>query len=182
MQNTVSNSPNSPSQLPDTGKLTHLPTRATLKRRGLRLTLDDARAVAALCAKRASEAEACAVLGIPVSTWHHWKAKMRNSEQFREILDGIKGAKIEAHLANIESFSAKDWRASECYLEKTIPDRFSGKAAIVEITNNNSIVAQVGGEAAVKALLDRLYSERRAVQVESMPEPKQIENADTKKP
>ncbi len=164
-------------QTPDNGKLAHLPTRTTPQRRGKRLCLADARDVAALCAKRANEGEACAVLGIPYSTWMHWKAKARNSEQFREIIDSIKGAKIKAHLDNIESFSAKDWRASECYLEKTIPDRFSNKAATVEITNNApSILQLVGGEEALRKLIGQ-YSKKPTVEIDATVEPKQIENS-----
>jgi hypothetical protein len=161
-------------QLRDTGNVTQLPTRPT--RRGRRLTLDDARDVAALCAKRASEAEACALLGIPVSTWHHWKAKMRNSEQFREILDAIKGGKIKSHLENIESFSAKDWRASECYLEKTIPDRFSNKAATVEITTPSALVMQVGGEDALRKIV-AMYADKARAQIEVKPA-QQIQDAE----
>lgn len=146
-------------QTPDTGQATQPPTRAT---RGRRLTLADARDVAALCAKRASEREACAHLGIPYSTWAHYKSKHRNAEAFAQIVDAIKGAKIESHMANIEAASKKDWRASECYLEKTIPDRFSSKAAAVEINtgNQSTIMIAAGGEGAVMKMLDTIYAEQ----------------------
>jgi len=105
-------------------------TEVTTKRRRHFLTLADAEAIASLCAKRASESEACAVLGISRSTWGHWKAKPKNAEKFEGVLSRIRGEKIKAHLDNIEEFSKKDWRASEAYLEKVMPDRYSNRALI----------------------------------------------------
>jgi len=127
MKTTKQTPPHATEQGQQAGNTSQPLTRAT--HRKPRLTLKDAEAVAALCAKRASEKEACAFLAIPYSTWAHYKSKNRNAEAFSKVVDSIRAAKIQAHLSNIESFSAKDWRASECYLEKTIPDRFSNRAA-----------------------------------------------------
>jgi hypothetical protein len=120
--------PNSPNHIPETGTVTHLPTR--VRRRGRRLTLDDMREVAALCALRASEAQACAVLAIPISSWHHFKARARNSEGFAEMMDAIRGAKIRSHMTNVEAFSSKDWRASIAYIEKILPEQYSTRANV----------------------------------------------------
>jgi hypothetical protein len=93
-----------------------------------RLTLRDAEDFAQLAAMRLSEAECCATLNIPVRTWRDWKARHNHEEVFREIFDRIRGERITAHLQNIAKFSEKDWRASECYLEKTEPGRFASRA------------------------------------------------------
>jgi hypothetical protein len=174
MQNTETN----PNQTPEAGTIAQLPTRA--RRRGCRLTLGDARDVAALCAKRCSEAEACATLGIPISSWHHWKARVRNSDEFREILDAIRGAKIQAHLDNIEKASQKDWRASECYLEKTIPDRFARSAASVEI---NAPVGAID-DATLNKVLAMFKAEKakqtKAIEIAASVEPKQLPDAKPK--
>ena len=120
--------------------------------------------MAALCARRASEREACAHLGIPYSTWAHYKSKHRNAEAFSLIVDAIKGAKIESHLANIEAASKKDWRASECYLEKTIPDRFSSKALVEINTGQESTLIAVGGEANLRKYVAIFADEAKAKQ------------------
>jgi hypothetical protein len=155
-----------------------LPSRVIslpIKRRKRALTLADAEAVAALVAKRASECEACAFLGIPISTWAHFKMKNRNSALFIETLDRLKAAKIEAHLSNIEAFSAKDWRASEAYLEKVMPERFSAKAAVNVVT-----VAPVADMDTLRKLAETIYGEpppRLAP-----PPARLIEAGDTKEP
>jgi hypothetical protein len=156
-------------------KLTQSVTR--VRRRGHRLTRADAEAIAMMVAKRANEREACAELGIPYSTWNHWKAKPHNAEKYAVVLDRIRGAKIKSHLENIESFSAKDWRASECYLEKTIPDRFSNKAATVEITTSSALVMQVGGEDNLRKIV-AMYADKARAQIESTPAPAQIQDAE----
>ncbi len=142
---------NNPSQLPACASR----TRGVRSPQKPPLSIKDARHVALLCAQRASEKEACAVLNIPYATWMGWKSRHRHAEEFVEILDGIRGAKIEAHLSNIEKFSQKDWRASECYLEKTMPERFSAKAVLIEnVVQPAAIVSVLGGEAALRKLVD----------------------------
>ena len=169
---------NDQNQTTNTGNIAQPTTRAT--RRGRRLTLDDAVAVASLCAKRASEREACAHLGISYSTWAHYKSKNSNAEQFTEILDAIKGAKIAAHLENIELASKKDWRASECYLEKTMPDRFSNRAAASETTvNQTAIVIQAGGEENLRRMIEHYAGLARQTKALPAPALAALEQGDT---
>jgi hypothetical protein len=161
---------NKPSETPDTGKPAQPLTR--VRRRGHKLTLADAEAIAALVAKRANEREACAVLGIPYSTWMHWKAKPHNADRFAEVLDAINGGKIKSHLENIEGFSKKDWRASEAYLAMTMPSKFSGKAATVEV----NLHAPQLTDAQMTKIEDGIRARLQSV-VESTPAPAQIQDA-----
>jgi hypothetical protein len=155
----------------DNSKVTPFPTPA--KRRRHRLTLADAEAIAALVAKRANEREACAVLGIPYSTWSHWKAKPHNAEQFAVVLDRINGEKIKSHLENIDGFSKKDWRASEAYLSLTMPSKFSSKAATVEIHNHAPKLTD-----AQKAKIEALLRASLQKEIASKPATKQIQDAE----
>jgi len=123
---------NSPTQMPEDEKQrqnSSLYTRARPKRKQrARLTIRDAEDMAQLAAMRLTESESCAKLDIPVSTWRAWRARHNNEDIFTQIFERIKGERIAAHLQNIEKFSEKDWRASECYLEKTQPSRFASRA------------------------------------------------------
>jgi hypothetical protein len=94
--------------------------------------------MAQLQGMRLSEAESCAVLNIPVRSWRDHLARNRNNEIFQEKVNRIKGERIAAHLQNIAKFSEKDWRASECYLEKVEPARFSSRLAPEHLTINNN--------------------------------------------
>ena len=179
MKTTKTNQPKTPEQTPDTGKATHDSTRAkpgavAVKRRGHKLTLADAENIAALVALRASESQACAVLGIPYSTWAHWKAKPHNAAQFAEVLQRINGEKIKGHMANIEKFSEKDWRASEAYLTLTMPEKYSKKAVLVEVNtvSQSPIIIGAGGETAVMKMLDAIYAKQG--QIAGPAAPKQI--------
>jgi hypothetical protein len=118
-----SQKPEDEKQRPDSSALSRVTPKRKLR---ARLTCRDAEDMASLIAMRLSETEACAKLNIPRRTWVDWKA--RHQEDFAVVLDRIKGERIAAHLKNIENFSAKDWRASECYLEKTEPSRFASRA------------------------------------------------------
>jgi hypothetical protein len=60
----------------------------------------------------------------------HWKAKPKNAAQYDEIFQRLRGAKIKSHLDNVEAHSAKDWRASIAYIEKTMPEKYSTKIEI----------------------------------------------------
>jgi hypothetical protein len=126
-----------------------------VRRRGRRLTAQDAREVAALCALRASEVEACATLNIPISSWKHWKGRAKNNAEYDDILNALRAAKIKGHLENVEKFSAKDWRASIAYLEKCLPERYSSaaerKSVEVNVSYNPSLHVQVDIPAALAA-------------------------------
>jgi hypothetical protein len=52
------------------------------------------------------------------------------------MLDALRASKIQSHMENIEKFSAKDFRASIAYLEKTIPDRYSSAAERLAVQVN----------------------------------------------
>jgi hypothetical protein len=173
MQNSVSNSPNSPNQPPDTrkeGTNPHVLSRARKQRHYL--TLADAESVATLVALRASETEACAALNIPRSTWAHWKQK--HAVQFDEMFQRIRGLKLEAHLKNVEAFAAKDWRASIAYLEKTMPEKYSTKIEVAAPTSPPSVSVNV-----LLSLKEKAYGigGEKPVEIAASVEPKQIENA-----
>lgn len=169
-----------PKQTPQTphpiSVTTHFPTRATnregrpVRRRGRKLVLADIEGIAALVGKRASEREACAVLGIPYSTWQHFKAKAHNSVRFEEVLQRIRGEKIKGHLENIEAHAAKDWRASEAYLEKVMPERFS-KRATVEPAPAVLINVAVIREAIRRAYAGEDLPKPKAAPVKELPAP-----------
>jgi hypothetical protein len=159
---------NTPSETPDTSKSAQPLTR--VRRRGHKLTLADAEAIAALVAKRANEREACAVLEIPYSTWMHWKAKPHNAEKFSVVLDRIRGAKLDAHLDNIEKFSKDDFRASIAYLEKTMPEKYSSRAATIEVHNHAPQLTDAQMDTIIL-----LYQKQKVI--ESAPAPKQMQDA-----
>lgn len=101
------------------------------RRRNHRLTRADAEQICDLIVLRANEREACAALGIPYSSWNHFKTRPANAEMLEDIKNRIRGAKLKAHLDNVERFSKKDWRASIAYLEKVLPEKYSSK---IEVT------------------------------------------------
>lgn len=115
------------------GKLTQALACATpiKRRRNHRLTRADAEQVCDLIVLKANEREACAALGIPYSSWNHFKQRPQNAAMLEGIKDRIRGAKLKAHLDNVEQFSKKDWRASIAYLEKVLPEKYSSK---IEVT------------------------------------------------
>lgn len=168
MQNSKTNSPNSPnsaSETPESGKQRQTPPvyRRVKRKVRARLTIRDAEDMAQLAAMRLTESESCAKLDIPVRTWRDWKARHNHEEIFTQIFERIKGERIAAHLKNIEKFSEKDWRASECYLEKTQPSRFASRAlafpesaaTTVNVHNNflfNLAAQTIYGGDAVKSL------------------------------
>lgn len=101
----------------------------TRQRRKIGMAL--VKAMAKCAARRMTDREACALLGIKYDTWAHWLMNHRNKEQYAAAIDEFTAAKIDAHLSNIEDASRgkgphqrADWRASEAYMELTIP-RFS---------------------------------------------------------
>lgn len=157
------------------GNTAHSVTRVRKNRKPL--TLQDAREVAALCALRCSEREATAALGIAISSWAHWKSRNRNREDYEEIMNQLRAAKIQGHLENVEAHSVKDWRASIAYLEKTIPDRFSTAAerASVDITLNGlNDVPDYQRNAIMEKAIKLALQGRKAARVIDVTEVKQI--------
>lgn len=117
----------------EVGQLTQALACATpvKRRRNHRLTRADAEQVCDLIVLKANEREACAALGIPYSSWNHFKQRPQNASMLEGIKDRIRCAKLKAHLDNVEQFSKKDWRASIAYLEKVLPEKYSSK---IEVT------------------------------------------------
>ena len=181
MENSKTNSAisaNQPGNTGTKGEMTHqpaqLPTRVS--RPGHRLLMADAILVAQLCALRANEKEACALLSISYNSWNSWKRKAKNDERFQSALDRIRASKIFAHLGNIESFAAKDFRASVAYIEKTMPEKYSTRA---EAAPQAAPGVNTLSDESMMRLLALLRASQPQAQVIDVPasEPKQLENA-----
>jgi hypothetical protein len=90
-----------------------------------RITPEDAADFARLMALRITDQEACGMLGLSVTGWRQWRAR---HPEFEDLYAQIRGAKIEAHMGNIESQAPEDWRASQAWLQLTSPERYSARA------------------------------------------------------
>ena len=181
MKDTIPNQANQPGNTGTKGEMTHqpaqLPTRVS--RPGHRLLMADAILVAQLCALRANEREACALLGISYNTWNSWKRNAKNDERFQSALDRIRASKIYAHLGNIESFSAKDFRASVAYLEKVMPEKYSTK---IEVHSETQPQNALSDDTMAKLLAMLRAGNAKPVIDVPASEPKQIADAGTKPP
>src|ERR1039457_2883174 len=99
MQNTVSNSPNSPNLPPDTADSSDIVTRARGNRRIDATTISE---IARLCAKQLTESEACRRLGIKPRHWFDWKTRHNRSERFSELLEAFRADRIDSLITKIE--------------------------------------------------------------------------------
>lgn len=106
------------------------------KKRRLRIGAREIRAMAELLVKRLTEAEAARTLGIEPRSWYKWRARKRNEGKFTALLDALTGAKLNAHVENIEAagigagpHKRADWRASKAVLEMMAPARYGPQQA-----------------------------------------------------
>ena len=127
---------------------------------------------AILAAKRFTDAEICAKMNWPLSTFLRWRARLKNSEKLSKLLTRARQAKIEAHLANIEDASRgegaharADWHASEYTLRVMDRQRFGRDDSAASVTTNNTaIVLAAGSEEQLAKLIGSWTSAIRPAQ------------------
>ena len=180
MQNSVSNSPNSPNQPLDTADNGVILARTRAARRIDAQTISE---IARLCAKALTESEACRRIGIKPRHWFDWKTRHNRAEKFCELLEAFRADRIETLIARIEAsadgvgMKQPDWRAAAHLLAISDAKRFSdaGMRSSVEINVNVQPAFDIERIRRAAALI---YGRVKQAQVGDVgSEPKQIENA-----
>ena len=92
-----------------------------------RISWQDAEAIAQQVAKRLTESEAALNIGIDPKRWFRFKQRVLDQDKYDILLTRMRAAQIKAHIENIESFEAKDWRASDRLLQIKCPERFNDR-------------------------------------------------------
>jgi hypothetical protein len=178
MQNTVSNSPNSPNQTPDTGNSGYIPARTGAKRRIDAATIAE---IAQLCAKQLTESESCRLLGLNPRQWLNWKHKHKRVEKFSALLEEFRAGRIKDLIARVEKsadgegMKQPDWRAAAFLLSVADSKRFATSGGVsVEVTANvTPIVAQLGGEEKLRKLVE-MFAIQASAEIPPPAKPKQI--------
>ena len=148
-----------------------VPTKTIARNR--RIKPSDVEAIADLCAEQLTESEACYQLGIVPKQWFNFKLKKHNQLEYDSILTRIKGARVKCMLDEIRKAAQgkdgvrHDWRAADRLLAVVAPERFSQASQVQAVINQTAIVMQLGGDEALRKLLDTVYA--KPVQVDSKP-------------
>ena len=186
MQNSKTNSPNSPEQPPDTAQNADISTRTMAKKPAARkIDATIIAEIARLVARQLTESEACRQLGIEPRQWFDWKSRASRSERFAGLLEAHRANRIDDLIKKIEAgadgvgMKQPDWRAAAFLLSVTDKKRFGPQA---EAAPSPQLAGQVS-EATLLKVLSMLKAER-AKPVIDIPasEPKQITDAGTKPP
>ncbi len=124
-----------------------------------KVTEDDVRQIAVLVAKRMTETEACAVIGLKPKQWFDWKSIKSRQSQFAELITQVRGQYLNARLGEIEQsakgegMKQRDWRAAAWLAQVSGGDRYSttgtGKA--------ENLTVNVIGDDRLDKVLGRLY-------------------------
>lgn len=179
MQNTVSNSPNSPNQPTDTPKASNTPSRAMASRKiDSEVIAQMAQAVATML----TESEAARRCGIEPRHWFEWKSRAGRAGKFAGLLEQFRANKIAGLLERVQKSADgvgvkfPDFRAALALLKFQDRARF-GDSPSVEINTGNqtAIIIGAGGEQSVLKMLDAIYAEQaKQGQVAPPAAPKQI--------
>lgn len=121
-----------PQKKSETESVNALVEQAKPSARRPKIRFEDCDLVAQLVAKRLTETEACAVLGLNPAQWYNWKTKRRNEGRFDAELARIRGSKVRACIETLEEAGTRtnpktgmiDWRAHDRLLDRLDPQRF----------------------------------------------------------
>lgn len=134
--------------------------------------------MAKLCAKSMlTESEACRHLDIKPRTWFDFKSRAGRNQQFADMVEAFRAAKIEQLIARIQASADgadgvkyPDWRAALALLKITDQRRF-GDSTAVETTNNTLVLGMNPDQV---AKLVSLYAGE--VQRPALPPPATVED------
>lgn len=152
------------------------PRKATPSRKIDAVTIAE---MAKLCAKMLTESEACRRLDIKPRTWFDFKSRAGRNQQFADVVEAYRAARIEQLIARIEASADgdgvkfPDWRAALALLKITDQRRFGDSPTIETTVNQTNYIA--GDAVRVKQLIAMFAGQ---VQVQPPAAPKQIAAAD----
>jgi hypothetical protein len=163
-----------------------IPTDLPDKPRRRKLTLDDAKAIAKLVARRKlNESEACHVLGILPAQWQVFKCRNKAGAMFESIITRTKGLTINHAMERLEKAGEDqditlpngkvitkrgDWRADAARLPLLDPARFGQQPGQQQASSSVSV------DTLAKALQVALSRQTETSQVIDAVEVKQVGN------
>ena len=148
-----------------------------IKSKARRITSEDVQDMAKLMAKRITETGACLILGIKPETWFKFKVRAHNACKFEKVLTHARESQLAGHMANIEAFQVKDWRASHALLQLKAPERFSPQAGQA----GASVQAVINmGDSAIAAMLAKYQPKCKITITKPDNSAKQVETVETK--
>lgn len=120
---------------------------------------EDIEQIAILVAKRMTETEACAVLGLDAQHWFQVKCRKMADGRFEKLVAQVRGQYVNARLTEIEQsargegMKQRDWRAAAWLAQVSGGDRYStaGNARSENLTVN------VIADERLDKVLSRLY-------------------------
>jgi hypothetical protein len=168
MQNTVSNSPYSPNQTPDTPEALDILTRAMPRRKIDATCIAE---MAKLVAKMLTESEACRRLGIKPRTWFDWKSRCGRDEKFSAMLEAYRARRFEGLIERIEASAEgtggvkyPDWRAALALLKIGDQKRFGDSPLLVEMNVRQPLLS----DADMQRILGRMYKENPELEADGL--------------
>jgi hypothetical protein len=174
----MSNESQTPNQPADTTETSDIPARAMAHRRIDATCIAE---MAKLVAKMLTESEAARRLGIRPRAWFDWKSRCGRTEKFAALLEAYRADRIESLIDRIEKsadgvgLKFPDWRAALALLKITDQKRF-GDGPAVEVNLHAPVVDT--NDPTIRAILDRAYAAKPAVEIGASVEQKQLpENA-----
>lgn len=175
MQNTVSNSPNSPNQPTDTPKASNTPSRAMASRKiDAEVIAQMAQAVATML----TESEAARRCGIEPRHWFEWKSRAGRAGKFAALLEEFRANKIAGLLDRVQKSADgvdvkfPDFRAALALLKFQDRARFGDSPTVENTLHQTNIIA--GDAARVKMLITMFTGQARL----KAATPKQIAGGD----
>lgn len=146
------------------------PRKPNTKISAPRITKPEVEDICKLMAEnRLTEREALLHLNIKEGHWRVWKHTQKNSQEFADLIEKIKAAKIVNMMQKVEdagngvNMKQPDWRANAWLLERVLdPERFGNQnkpAPAPQININMGLL---------DSTLDKIFSDRQ--------QPKQIED------
>lgn len=136
--------------------------QSIIKHRKRRFDAQSLEEYATLAALRLTDQEVCAKMGWKIRAFQRWKQKNKNHDAITALCIRARQAKLESHIKNIEEASRgegcharADWRASDRILEIMDRERFGRQTpGSGTTTNQTAIVMAVGGEDALRKIVD----------------------------
>jgi hypothetical protein len=163
-----------------------------------KITTQDMQDMAKLMAKRITETGACLMLGLRPESWFNFKARVKNTKKFEDILVRVRESKLSGIIDNIEAAGDPydvvtktgqvyqrpgDWRAKAWLAERVLaPERLGQQVVAGSTTTNTVIVGQLGGGEALAKLVSMYCTnakalnpptDKPAVDCPALPEPEQ---------